>query len=894
MELFTLFFNFLDRPDALCLTAAVSALFKLYLLMVLFLQYIAKRTTNQSIMLLGCILFSALIADIHWFLIPLETLGILDIPHSYMLFSSRITNTLTVILHLSISLFIEALLQKSVRVAKHYKNIRLLVGVCLSCVFFTAIILHDPLSSHEAWALTITYFYILVISLQTIYKALRSINNKAVPRILQYQLQIFIFILITPFVIFKLASVNPFTFSKNGIFASFGFTNLTMIALTAAIYFCTRKLIRLRFLNVKDHVETTYNINFIKDFKKTLGELSQVANLGELKHITQQFFKNSFELPKESVHLYIRDNECIDQNDDPKRLIIEQFFNLSSSNPQALSDFMYSSKILIRDEIEFSAFYEQHEGYKEAILFLHAIDADLFLPVYNKKKLIAYLVIDHNARAQKFYSNVERDEMVVFAAYLCSIINLLRNRNLDALLHQEKELKEELYAKHQEISQYKESIRSFFRNSQERKVGILFYKGRRFIFGNQAAQDFIGCDPNIQRGHALAVLLKKLVKNVQAYQTAQTAMHQEPGKKFIITALPHLENNDIIFTIYQPDINDTIKMQADLLKDPSHWDYLLYLETTASGQLISQLIPGNGEKLLNFKIDLLKIALNKKATLLCLPPEDIDQTVDLIHTISVRKELSMMRLNEPEKNFSYAIQLFSINPLFAGGTKHEALLEKLDMIGSLYIENIHFLSLETQEALAHFIMYGSFHIFKSEQRITSDVRILCSSSCDLATLVEKGLFSRILFQELKKTSLTMPPLTTLAQNEFEELAENVIRQAIKTKSLEPMVALSDREKSKLQTKCPTSLQELRKKIYGLLLNKTQTEEMTESLEISPAILSSDPELTAIVAMGKEALKDRKAMEYLWESCNKNQTKIAALLGVNRSSVNRRCKDYLLL
>ena len=44
--------------------------------------------------------------------------------------------------------------------------------------------------------------------------------------------------------------------------------------------------------------------------------------------------------------------------------------------------------------------------------------------------------------------------------------------------------------------------------------------------------------------------------------------------------------------------------QIDLLKDPSKWDYLLYLETTKSGQLINQLIPGSGENLLNYKINL--------------------------------------------------------------------------------------------------------------------------------------------------------------------------------------------------------------------------------------------------------------------------------------------------
>ena len=55
------------------------------------------------------------------------------------------------------------------------------------------------------------------------------------------------------------------------------------------------------------------------------------------------------------------------------------------------------------------------------------------------------------------------------------------------------------------------------------------------------------------------------------------------------------------------------------------------------------------------------------------------------------------------------------------------LLEKLDNIGTLFIKNIHFLDLETQEYLAEFIRYGFFSVFKSEHKIPSNVRIICSS-----------------------------------------------------------------------------------------------------------------------------------------------------------------------
>lgn len=895
MDILEFTLNIINSAHILFLTKIVAFLCKFYLFTILLTYVTNKKTNSKSIFLLSALLLSALIGDIYWCYFTLCRIDILVPNHNLSHFLDRFLDLFNIILHLCTSLFIESLLPQQASRYQLFKTARMIAGGCLGIFFIcTAFINELDDFSHETIALRMLYFYIMIIGLQTIYNATYIIQTQRTPRLLKHQLKIFIYTLITPFLALKLLTVNPFTFAPNNILTNYPFISLTTILLTYAIYFCAKKLIGLRFLNVKDHVETVYNLNFVKDFKKTLGDLSHVSNVNELKHISLQFFKNMFETPQETVHFYIRNNDISEQPDDQKHLAIERFLSLGTSDQRILVDFLYHSKILIRDEIEFSAFYEEKAGYAEAIDFMRAINADLFLPIYDKKKLIAYILIDHNARPRKFYNNVERDEMLVFAAYVSSIINLVRNRNFDALLAQEKELKEELYTKHQEINQYKESIRSFFRNSQDRKVGILFYKNRRFIFGNQTAQEFLACDPGIHRGHPVVQLLKKLIKNVQSYQTAQSASYQGESKKIIINALPHMESNDIIFTLYHPDVNDTIKMQADMLKDPSHWDYLLYLETTESGQLINQLIPGHGEILLNFKIDLLKIALNKKATLLCLPSEDILQTAELIHAISLRKEFSAISLTEPEKEYVHAIKLFGINPLLTGGAKPEPLLEKLDTSGTLFIANIHFLALETQEALADFIKYGAFHVFKSDQRIASDVRIICSSIHDLSVLVEKGLFSRTLLQELKKTSLKMPSLTTLSATEFKELSENVMRQALKAKSIEPMLTLSDREKEKLHSSCPTSLHELRKKIYSVLLEKSHKQDIEDSLEITAATLSSDPEMTAIINLGKDALKDRKMMEYLWHTFDKNQTKIAALLGVNRSSVNRRCKDYHLL
>ncbi|HZW60969.1 MAG TPA: sigma 54-interacting transcriptional regulator, partial [Candidatus Babeliales bacterium] len=232
--------------------------------------------------------------------------------------------------------------------------------------------------------------------------------------------------------------------------------------------------------------------------------------------------------------------------------------------------------------------------------------------------------------------------------------------------------------------------------------------------------------------------------------------------------------------------------------------------------------------------------------------------------------------------------------LFGIGTHNNAkpLLEQLNGIGTLFIQNIHYLDLETQEYLAEFIRYGMYRIFKSDQKVASNVRIICSTNQNLQALAHDGSFSPVLFGELKKTILSLPSLLTLTEDEINILADGFIEQAVKSHDLKNMLELSDKEKLKLAYKRPVSLQELKDKIQQLLVTKSKKNQIFNETQFDPAYQLSDPQLIEAARLGKQALRDRKLMTMLWEKF-KSQTKIATFLGVNRSSVNRRCKDFNL-
>lgn len=872
----------------------------------IFTNLISQKNISHSnrkpwyllLMILGC----ATIIDFSWIIELIRALFIPQMPYQVKLFIIRFAWAFMAILYQSISIFIEDLTEQKNEFNRRQKLYMLITGSLF--MFTIGLALYDiqcpaskfrPEIEFEVRKLGICFLtlFCLPTSLFIVLRKLRSNNS---PRILSTQARIITQVFIFPFWLTELLQFYPFVFEPTWVTNSYAAVTISTSILTYAMYYCAKRMMSLRFLNLKQHVEIPRQFHFVDGFKQVLESLSHATNEQSLRHITQTYFKEAFKVPLSKTMLFVRHIEKPEINDgyqfyvNTTATLVENFIGTHGHEFEAV---LKNQNILIYDEIAFSNFYEKSEISSRILQFLETINADVFLPIYQKQQLVGYVVIDRGARPDEFYSNVERDEMLVFGSYLGNIINLLQHRNLESLIHHEKELKEELYRKHQEVNQYKESIRSFLRNSPQKEIGILFYKNRRFIFGNKAAKDLIKININTQEGHALTKAARHIARQVEEYKSPQSCMtYDVAGNKIIFSGVPNLEQNNIIITVYHPEISDILKKQIDHLKDPTQWDYLLYLETTKSGQLINQLIPGNGETLLNFKIDLLKMALSKKAILLEMNDEDLVPTVEIIHHISLRETLHMLRLSGPCTTSDVSIKLFGINPLFGQTQDQKPILEHLAENGTLFIQNIHFLDTESQEYLAELIRYGFYRRLKSEQRIPSTVRVICSTNQDLQILVREQKFSAALFNELSRASLTMPSLITLPENELVQLADGLTEQAIKTDDLKNFLELTDKEKLKLTNSRPSSLHELKNKVQHLLVAKSKKNNIYNETEFDPAYEVSDPDLIEASRLGKQALKDRKVFTMLWRKFQ-NQSKIATFLGVNRSSVNRRCKEYNL-
>lgn len=851
-----------------------------------------NNTAKKAKTFLMVMLLSATIIDFSWAIVLANDLFFPAFDYRIRIFIIRMAWGFQTILFMTISLFTEALISNE-RKMHWFQYLNIVVYGFFALAFFTLVIGHincDNIVDRSPFEIYLLQAFIacfLVMLLGTILINIKNIRSAELPTIVKQQLKTFIKGIVFPLWLTELMQVWPLNdFTTN----SYAAANISTILTTIAIYFSTRKFIGLRFLNFRNHVESSTRFNFIDEFKTILERLSQATSIQELQHLTQASFKDMFALPISRAKLYLLyDGQSFEQ-----AYHVEQTVeNFLAIQPEIVTQYVQNNRILIYDEIAFNNFYDKSEEGNKALRFLDAINADIFIPVHTKQKLLAYIIVERFARPGELYSNVEHDEMAVYANYLGNIINLLQTRNIEQLMQRERDLHEELYSKHQEINQYKESIHSFLRKSNQKEIGVIFYKSRRFTFGNQVAQELVGINLNQQQGHPLAQKLHHLVRMVQEYKSPQTCFTKDKtGNKLILAAVPHLDHTSVIITVHYPDVADLIKKQIDCLKDPTKWDYLLYLETTQSGKLINQLIPGNGEHLLNFKINLLQAALSRKAILLDMPEDDLMPTVQILNHISLREQLHTLKLTHPSRGSDIAPKLFGLNPLFEQQTER-ALLEKLEPSGTLFIQNVHYLDIETQNYLAEYLMYGFFRVYKSDKRIPSNVRIICSSNKNLSLLVKEGGFSAQLFNQLNNHALALPSLLTITEGEMHELADGYTEQALKDEDFKNFLELTHKERSRLITHRPVSLQELKERTHQILMHKSKEHQIYDEHTFDKAYEISDPELIEAARLGKNALRDERVMNLLWHKF-KSQSKIASFLNVNRSSVNRRCRAYNLI
>lgn len=815
----------------------------------------------------------------------------------------RLTWVVNCILYLLITMFFEQLIKK-IPYRRFYRLCTFVPALLpiiplLSITILNATVIDVAARNFEFIIYGYVYYYVLGTLIFLLAYAWYINRYEPLPRLVKKQLTTCAGYLLLPHVCCILLTTNYHTITSLPFIpdAEYFWITLNEITFMIAFIYTIHRLFNLRLFGLHAQIQRHKTCHFVQDLKYFLIDISKITTTYELATMIKNLFAHTYKIRHNMVELYVRPvryavADMHHQQGMPALTLpaAEQF--LQSPRYRHLLAEIAKRGVLIRDEIEFDYFYEEDAIQKDLITLLNQTCTDVFIPIYDHIHLIGYVTIAQNARPHELFSNIERDEMLVYANHLSVVIHLLQSRSIKELILKDKEAQEELYTKQQEINHYKESIRNLLYSEHETTIGIGLYYGKKITWMSDGLRSLLHLETDDYKDTLHYAPLVQLCSYAAQYGTQRSLIiTDDAGKQVNCTALPCPQEKLVIVIARYADRSETLALPFARLSDIAKWEYALYLQTTESGKLINQIIPAHTSDMLNFKIELLKASMSRKALLLELPDDDLQAVVNIIHHISMRSTLQTLEIDTQEQADEYGLMLYGMEAAISP-TYSKPLLTTLHNTGTLFIKNIDLLSIASQERLAEFITTGMFRPLLSDRQIQSNVRIICSIRDRSEHILEIKEFSESLRMALYSSKLCMPSLISLSRDQLENIARTITDSALHTTEFKDLIDLNKRDIDQLVQERPTSMHKFQQKIRSIIQKKSQQKRIEQmiTLDDEQPHAATPAEILRVIRMGKRALHQRKTLLILWNHFQ-SQAKIAQVLKVNRSSVHRRCKDF---
>jgi two-component system, NtrC family, response regulator HydG len=222
---------------------------------------------------------------------------------------------------------------------------------------------------------------------------------------------------------------------------------------------------------------------------------------------------------------------------------------------------------------------------------------------------------------------------------------------------------------------------------------------------------------------------------------------------------------------------------------------------------------------------------------------------------------------------------------FTGATESRAGFFQTADGGTIFLDEISETSLNTQVKLLRVLQEREIYMVGSTRRKKIDVRVLASTNKDLPRLVEQGLFREDLYYRLNVVTITLPPLRDRGNDIFLLIRHFAAKFA---KELgKPPTAFSD-EALRTMKNCyhwPGNVRELENAVHSLLV-------MGESQRIEVADLPVAMRFSAFRQPDLSRTLAEVEAEYIrnvLDSVERNRTKAAKILGVDRKTLREKLK-----
>lgn len=271
----------------------------------------------------------------------------------------------------------------------------------------------------------------------------------------------------------------------------------------------------------------------------------------------------------------------------------------------------------------------------------------------------------------------------------------------------------------------------------------------------------------------------------------------------------------------------------------------------------------------------------------------------LIHAKSTRVNANFIVLNaasmSPEKVEAELFGMEDANP--GGGAEKVGLFERAHG-GTLFIDEVADMPMETQGKVLRALQEQSFERVRGNRKVNVDVRVIAASNRDLNAEIQAGRFREDLYYRLNVVPIRVPSLKE-RREDIPELCKYFLKRAAESSGL-PARELADDALAILQTySWPGNVRQLRNMMEWLLIMASGHPKAPIKADMLPTDMFEEnaalmrPEMnTDILSMALREARELFEKQYLAAQISRfggNISKTSNFVGMERSALHRKLK-----
>lgn len=209
--------------------------------------------------------------------------------------------------------------------------------------------------------------------------------------------------------------------------------------------------------------------------------------------------------------------------------------------------------------------------------------------------------------------------------------------------------------------------------------------------------------------------------------------------------------------------------------------------------------------------------------------------------------------------------------------------------GSLFLDEIGELPLELQPKLLRALQEGEVRPVGASKPTQVNVRLIAATNRNLAELVEAKSFREDLYYRLNVITIDVPPLRERARD-IPDLALHFAMRAAEKSRRAPLTIRQDAYEWLIKQAWPGNIRELENAVERAVVLASSEELGIEDFEVraTPAPRRGRADVDELISI--DELERRHIMRVL-DACEGQKTKASAILGINRTTLWKKLRQY---